>query len=102
MKVYEDGSRTIPDIFTSVFDFTGEPVDMEAYIRQLSGEEGVQALRELSNRIASVLKSCGISILPADEAEKPVPWLKPAEEVVIDPFQGETIKLKDAFFFRYF
>lgn len=101
MRVDEDGSRTIPDIFTNDFDYTGKPVDMEGYIRQLSGEEGVQAVRELSDRIDSVLKSCGIPILPDVEAEKSVPWLKPAEEV-IDPLPGETIKLKDAFFFRYF
>lgn len=99
-SVYEDGSYTCPDIETYIFEHNGEPVDMEDHIRQIAGEEALQAIRELKNRITSILESFGISILPDEEAEKPVPWLQPGEEVCIETLPDETIKLKDAFFFR--
>ena len=99
-SIYEDGSYTCPDIETYIFELNGEPVDMDDHIRQIAGEEALQAIRELKNRIASILESFGISILPGEEAEKPVPWLQPGEEVCIEMLPDETIKLKDAFFFR--
>jgi hypothetical protein len=102
IETYVDGSRTLPDILPSSFDISSmEPIDMEEHIRQWMGEEAVQAVKELSDRIASVLKAFGISVLPADEAEKPVLWLQPGEGVLINPFPGKPVKLRDAFFFRY-
>ena len=100
IEVYEDGSYTCPDIETHVFDRDGNPLDIKDQLRQLVGEEAVQAIRELKNRITSTLESFGISILPAEEAEKPVPWLQPGDEVCIETLPNETIKLKNAFFFR--
>lgn len=52
------------------------------------------------NRVTSTLESLGISMLPAEEADKPVPWLKPAEDVFIEVPENENITLKEALFYR--
>lgn len=102
IEVFEDGSYTCPDIETHVFEWDGDPADIEEYTHtpQIAEDEAVQALKELTDRITSILESFGISILPDEEAEKPVPWLQPGEEVCIETLPDEAIKLKNAFFFR--
>jgi len=55
--------------------------------------------RENSNIRKDVLKILD-NAFPDEEAEKPVPWLQPGEEVCIETLPDEVIKLKNAFFFR--
>jgi hypothetical protein len=102
IEVFEDGSYTCPDIETHVFEWEGDPADIEEYTHtpQIAEKETEQALKELTDRITSILESFGIFILPDEEAEKPVPWLKPGEEACIETLPDEVIKLKNVFFFR--
>lgn len=96
---YKDGSQSYPDIEPHIFIDNDGPVDMEEYMSEMVGDEGMQALKELTNRITSILESFGISILPADQAEKPVPWLKAAEWICFADIPEKKVKLKDVFFF---
>lgn len=101
-SIYRDGSQSLPDIFPNVFEMSGEPADMEEHIRALTGEEGVQAVRDLTNRIAGILASYNIPLLSADDAKKPVPWLTPDEGVLHSVVPGEALTVQDAVFFRFF
>lgn len=92
---FENGSQTIPDVQASIFTDAGAPIDTAFYYRERWGDEVFQALCALRNEILEILGSCGISLLPEEEANKPVPWLKPGEA-----FLGENITVRDAFFFQ--
>ena len=96
---FDDGSLSEPDIFSHVFDVGGEPVDMGAYFQESMGDRTVQRLASLREDITRILKTQGVTVVPAEEAKKPVPWLRP-EEGVLAGAAGEELTVRDAFFFR--
>jgi hypothetical protein len=103
METNDYGPSLYPDIDPCIFDLDFKPVDMTEHFREMIGDEGVQALGQLRTQIISILESFGIELLPDEEAEKPVPWLQVAEDVMIPKESpDEVITLKDALFFRYF
>jgi hypothetical protein len=103
METYEYGPSTYPDIDPCIFDLDSNPIDMTEHFREIMGEDAVQALAQLRTQIISILESFDIALLPDEEAEKPVPWLQVAEDVMIPKeATDEEITLKDALFFRCF
>ena len=101
MEVYEEeGSYTIPDIDSGDIDLRGGM--SEEYCRDRVGDEGLQALMVLREKVVSILGSLDIKVLPAEELVKVVPWLKAGEEAFVGfgPSGEEELTVADAFFFR--
>jgi len=56
-------------------------------------------LVSLRAKLSDMLENCGITVLPAEEWRKPVPWLRSAEDSLIG-VEGKAIRVLDAFFFE--
>ena len=101
MEQFDDGSRPCPDIGPHVFHVNGGPMDMDEFIRVEHGQEAYDRVCELRTEITTVLESVKIAVLPADEAEKPVSWLKSGEGAWIGKENtGDETRVRHAFFFR--
>ena len=50
-------------------------------------------------KIGVILEKCGITVLPAEEWRKPVPWLRGGEETLVG-IEGRPVRVLDAFFFE--
>lgn len=104
MEIYDDDSCTFPDIDLHYINSNKETNHLEDYIDAnftgLLEKEDIQGLNDLMNRVATVLDAHGVSLLPPDEGDKPVSWLKPAEDVFIEVPEDENITLKEALFYR--
>lgn len=55
----------------------------------------------LRSKISAILEKRGITVLPAEEWRKPVPWLRGGEETLAG-LGGKPIRVLDAFFFEEF
>lgn len=97
MENYEDGSSMDPDVEPHVFSVGGWDPDPDEYYIETAGEEGLAALQGLRERIASVLGSQGITVLPDSELQKRVPWLRGGERVRVR-VQGAPVTVREAFF----
>jgi hypothetical protein len=82
MEQFENGDTTLPSI-----EHTFCP------------EKGVQVqvLEKLRDRLAAILESHGIAVLPPQELAKPVPFLRPGEGTFLE---GKPLTVQDAFFFE--
>ena len=101
VEQYDDGSIPCPDIGPHVFHVNGGPVDMDEFIRVEHGQEAYDRICELRTEITTVLESVKIAVLPKDEAEKPIPWLKSEEAAWIGKENtGDETRVRHAFFFR--
>jgi hypothetical protein len=91
----EDGSELLPSIETGISSEDGETFDSDQVYTEKLGEKAFKKLADLRNSIASALEKLGIAMLPEEECQKIVPWLKPGEEV----FLLDKVTVQDAFFF---
>jgi len=91
----EDGSEHLPSIETGIFSENGEPLDPDQFYREKLGGKAFEKLAGLRNSITTVVEKLGIAILPEEECQKIVPWLKPGEEA----FLLDKVSVQDAFFF---
>jgi len=91
----EDGSELLPSIETGISSEDGETFDSDQFYTEKLGEKAFKKLADLRNSIAKVLEKLGIAILPEEECQKIVPWLKPGEEV----FLLDKVSVQNAFFF---
>ena len=99
MELFETGSRSEPDVDPHIFSLDGRELDLEEYYREMVDDEGLAVLRELRARIARVLNDCQLSVIPEDDLDKPVPWLRADDEVFVG-HAGKPITVRRAFFFR--
>jgi hypothetical protein len=91
----EDGSEDIPSLETVISSEDGDPFNRDQYYRNELGEKAFEKLVGLRNKIAKVLEILGITILPEEEGQKIVPWLKPTEEAFLE----DKVSVQNAFFF---
>jgi hypothetical protein len=91
----DDGSEYLPSIETGISSEDGDPLDPDQFYRGKLGEKAFKKLAGLRNSIAQVLEKLGIAILPEEECQKIVPWLKPGEEA----FLLDEVSVQNAFFF---
>ena len=96
MEVFENGSRSEPDVEPHIFGLDGRKVNSDDHYRELVDEAGFMVLRTLRAEIVRVLGARAIAVIPEEDLERPVRWLRTSEEVVV----GEPITVWDAFFFR--
>ena len=98
---FEGGGETCPDIEHQIFSLEGGPIEMENHFRETMGEEAVQSIQALRATITKVLESFGITPLPREDEEKPVPRLQAGEEVFVGKeHTGKDITVQEALFFR--
>lgn len=95
----EEWGDLLPDVGEHVFSLDGKPIPMETYFLETHGHEGVKQLRRLRDRIARVLDSLEITIIPPEACNEPVAWLKADDEAFVRAGPGEPITILDAFFF---
>ncbi|MBI4587233.1 MAG: hypothetical protein HY725_00205 [Candidatus Rokubacteria bacterium] len=99
VEVFEDGSPSEPDVEPHLFSLDGRKLDPEEPYRELGDEAGVTVLRRLRAEIVRVLGECGAAVIPEEDLDRPVRWLRASEDVVVG-LTGEPITVRDAFFFR--
>ena len=101
LDCYENGSQSQPDLWDGYYSDDWVPIDPEVHIREAFGSQAVRALSNLRKRIATVLESLSITLLPPEEACKPVPWLEAGEDAFVGEAAGRPeITVQDAFFFK--
>lgn len=96
MEVFENGSRSEPDVDPHIFGPDGRKVDPEDYYRELVDEAGLMVLKALRPEIVRVLGQFAVGVIPEGDLERPVPWLRASKDVVV----GDPVTVRDAFFFR--
>jgi len=96
---FENGSRSEPGIDFQVFELDGKPVDAARHYLDLFGEEGMRILAEQRDGIARTLEDHGISVLPEEHLDTPLPGLRAGEDV-LQGSTGEPLTVRDAFFFE--
>ena len=96
MEVFENGSRSEPDVEPRIFRLDGRKVAPEDHYRELVDEAGFMVLKGLRAEIVRVLGRFAVAVIPEGDQERPVRWLRASEDVVV----SEPITVRDAFFFR--
>ncbi len=99
MEVSENGSRSEPDVDPHIFSLDDQKLDMEEHYGEMVGGEGLVVLRKLRAEIVRVLNEFDISVIPEEDLDKPVPWLRADDEVLVG-HAGEPITVRQAFFFH--
>lgn len=99
MEVFENGSRMEPDVEPHLFSLGMGKLDLESHFGEMVDEEGLSILRNLRAKIVRVLKRSGIAVIPEADLDRPVPWLRAGEGVLLGQ-AGEPITVRKAFFFR--
>ena len=99
MEVFENGSQSEPDVEPHLFGLDGRKLDPEDHYRELVDEAGFTVLRILRAEIVRVLGEFALVVIPEGDLERPVPWLRASEEVVVG-LAAEPLTVRDAFFFR--
>jgi len=98
-ETFENGSRSEPGIELQVFDLEGRRLDAERHCLDLFGEESMRILAEQRDKIARILKEDGLSVLPDEHLDTPLPWLRAGEDL-LQGSTGEPLTVRDAFFFE--
>jgi hypothetical protein len=99
MEVFENGSQSEPDVEPHLFGLDGRKLDPGDHYRELVDEAGFTVLRILRAEIVRVLGELALIVIPEGDLERPVPWLRASEEVVVG-LAAEPLTVRDAFFFR--
>jgi hypothetical protein len=101
MSQYDNGDRSIPDIDGYYEDADGRHLSADDFYRDAVDAPTFQVLQDLRAAITRVLGSVRIPVLAAEEADKPVPWLRAGEGAFVGKkATGHDITVRDAFFFR--
>jgi hypothetical protein len=99
MEVFENGSRSEPDVRAHLFSLDGQKLDPEDHYRELLDETGFAVLRKLRAAIIRVLGRCGVTVIPQEDLDRPVRGLRASEDVLVG-VPGEPLTVRDGFFFR--
>jgi hypothetical protein len=98
-ETFENGSRSEPGIELQVFDLDGKRLDAERHCLELFGKESMRILAQQRDRIACILKEHGLTVLPDEYLDRPLPWLRAGEDL-LQGSTGEPLSVRDAFFFE--
>ena len=96
IETFEDGSVIQPDVHPQRFDLDMKPLDMDEHVREALGDDALAGLHDLHERIAHALDGLGVRVLSAEEAGRPVPWLRAGEGALVEG----TVTVRDALFLR--
>jgi hypothetical protein len=99
MVAFEDGSATESETESHGQTPHGELIDPGRNRREVYGARAHKTILSLREKIADILEGFGITVLPAEEWQKPAPWLRGTEETLIG-LDGNAIRVLDAFFFE--
>jgi len=99
MVTFEDGNTTEAEIESYGQTADGELIDPERNFREVYSASACNTILSLRAKIAGILEGSGITVLPAEEWRKPVPWLRGSEETLIG-LDGRAIRVLDTFFFE--
>lgn len=94
MEVFENGSRSEPDVEPHIFGLDGRKVNPDDHYRELVDEAGFMMLKALRAEILRVLGEFAVALVPEEDLNRPVRWLQAS--IIV----GDSITVRDAFFFR--
>jgi hypothetical protein len=98
VSTFEDGNTTEAEIESYAETEDGERINQEEHFRKFAGAQAYEILLKLRAKIGAILEKCGITVLPAEEWRKPVPWLRGGEETLVG-IEGRPVRVLDAFFY---
>lgn len=79
---------------------SGKAIDVKTYCEKYLGEDGKRILDSLHREITAVLESFDLTVVPGEELDKVVPWLKlPGISGPQPQMPWRQIAVRDAFFF---
>ena len=58
MEVFENGSRSEPDVEPHIFGLDGRKLNVEEHYREMVDDQGLAVLRKLSRKIICLSKTC--------------------------------------------
>lgn len=96
VEIFENGNRSEPDVEPHIFGLDGRTVDPDDHYRELVDETGLKVLRTLRADIVRVLERLAVVVVPEEDLNRPVRWLQATEDIIV----GDSITVRDAFFFR--
>ena len=97
---FEDGNTTEAEIESHGQTPDGKLIYPEKNFREVYGARACKTIVSLMRaKTADILEGFGIDVLPAEEWQKPAPWLRGTEETLIG-LGGKAIRVLDAFFFE--
>ena len=97
---FEDGNTTEAEIESHGQTPDGKLIYPEKNFREVYGARACKTIVSLMRaKTADILEGFGIDVLPAEEWQKPAPWLRGTEETLIG-LDGKAIRVLDAFFFE--
>ena len=73
-------------------------MDVEEHYREMVDDEGLMLLRQLRSQIVRILNDFSIAVIPEEDLDRPVPWLRAGDEVFLG--DAEPITVRQAFFFQ--
>jgi hypothetical protein len=98
-ETFENGSRSEPGIELQVFNLEGKRLDAEQHYLEMFGEETMRILAEHGGRITLILEEHGLSVLPNEYLNAPLPRLRAGEDL-LQGSAGKPLTVRDAFFFE--
>ena len=96
LELFENGTRSEPDVAPHIFDVDGRKVDPENHYRELFDEGAFTVLKGLRAQIVRVLDKFAVAVISEEDLDRHVRWLRAGEDVIA----GKPITVRDAFFFR--
>jgi len=96
MEVFENGSRSEPDVEPHIFGLDGRKVNREDHYCELVERAVFGKLKTLRAEIVRVLGKFAFTVIPEEDLAQPVRWLRASDDVIAD----EPVTVRDAFFFR--
>ncbi|MBI1876181.1 MAG: hypothetical protein HYS05_20130 [Acidobacteria bacterium] len=96
MEVFENGSRSEPDVEPHIFGLDGRKLDPEDHYRELVDGAAFAALGALRAEIVRVLEQFAVVAIPQGDLDRRVRRLRASKDIIV----GEPITVRDAFFFR--
>ena len=96
---FEDGSTYEAKLESHREPAGGKRIDPEEQFRKVRGSAAYEILANLRAKIKALLEKHGITVLPAEEWRKPVPWLGGGDET-LPGIEGRPVRVLDAFFFE--
>jgi hypothetical protein len=99
MEMFENGSRSEPSVEPHIFGLDGRKLNVEEHYGEMVDDEGMAVLRKLRTEVVRVLNGFAIAVIPEEDLDKPVPWLRAGDEVFLGE-AGEPITVRRHSSFR--
>ena len=99
VATFEDGSSSEAEIESYTETADDERIDPEEEFRRVRGGQAYEILLKLGAKVGTILQEFGITVLPAAEWRKPVPWFRDDDDS-LSGIEGKAVRVLDTLFFE--